>query len=103
MEIIIEKQDGRTLIRIEGDLITVYNTELNQALHRILEDGGGVVVMDLSESHFIESGAISLLVGFIRGLRFHGRSFEFSAVSPRIRHIFDMTNMWRFIEKAGHR
>ena len=88
--------DGCVVVTPTGALDVATSPALHTWVHRCLDEGATLLVLDLSEVEFIDSTALRVLVSVHKRLR-DTESGGFSVVCPhaRIRRIFDLTALDR--------
>jgi len=65
--------------------------ELRQRLRSTIDDGATNVVVDLSETAFLDSTSLGVLLGGMRRLREHDGQIRLVVSRPDIRRIFEIT------------
>jgi len=73
----------------EVDLYTA--PELKQELHRVIDGGAKFVVVDLTETTFIDSTTLGVLLGGVKRIRQAGGSLVLACSDRNIRKIFEIT------------
>ncbi len=66
---------------------------LKRSLTHQIEQGRSHLVIDLSQTGFLDSTAIGLLVGTLKRLRESGGSLELVCTTNRIRNIFEIVGL----------
>jgi len=91
-----ETVDGCVIVAPAGALDVATSPPLHELLHRCLDEGATLLVLDLSAVEFIDSTALRVLVSVHKRLRESG---GFAVVCPhaRIRRIFDLTALDRVL------
>jgi anti-sigma B factor antagonist len=85
-----DMEESAVVVRAEGDL-DVYTAG---RLKEVLEEhtaGGGRLVLDLSEVHFIDSTALGVLVGAHQQTQAHNGEFRLVVGDPFLLKIFHIT------------
>jgi anti-sigma B factor antagonist len=77
----------------EADLFTA--PELKDALNDAVADGAHRILLDLSESTFIDSTTLGVLMGTVRRLYPVGGEMAIACPDPNIRRIFEITALDR--------
>lgn len=90
--------DGCVVVTPTGALDVATSPALHTLVHRCLDEGATLLVLDLSEVEFIDSTALRVLVSVHKRLR-ETESGGFAVVCPhaRIRRIFDLTALDRVL------
>lgn len=78
------------LVRVYGRLDQTLNSDLEQTLRTLLDEGHYTLVVDLSETTYINSGGLRTLVSAWRRVAREGGSLQLCGLSPRLREIFTM-------------
>jgi anti-sigma B factor antagonist len=73
----------------QADLHTA--PELRTAITGVLDDGARNLVVDLSETTFIDSMTLGVLLGAVKRLRPSGGTVHVVCVDPHIRRVFEIT------------
>jgi anti-sigma B factor antagonist len=95
--------DGTPVVCASGELDMLQAPGLARALSRARGKRHGNVVLDLSESTFIDSTILGVIVGFARKLENHGHAFVVVTDHPHLRHVLDLTGLVRVFPVVGTR
>lgn len=85
--------DGRSEVRLVGDLDISTAPLLREGLLRILADGSGDVTLDLSRLSFIDSTGLSVLVGAYKRARESGRTVVLRSPRPSARKVLEISGL----------
>jgi anti-sigma B factor antagonist len=85
----------------EVDLYTC--PELKTELLRVIDEGGKVVVVDLSGTTFIDSTGLAVLIRGAERLRTNDGRLAVVVVDPSLRKIFEVTGLDRIFTIHGSR
>ena len=85
--------DGVVVVRVVGDLDTHTAPRLRSTLVALVADGVRQVTLDLAETTFMDSTALSVLVGGLKRLREHGGELGVKSPSRAVRKLFEMTGL----------
>jgi anti-sigma B factor antagonist len=92
-------RSGAVVLAIHGDADLHSAGELEHRLLDVIRDGGAeVLVLDLSETTFLDSMAIGVLLRAMKRQRASGGRFRVVAPGSEIRRIFEMTLLDRVFE-----
>lgn len=83
--------DGTALIELEGQIDLHTAPQLKEQLAACIDDGATSVIVDLSETTFIDSMTLGVLLGAVKRLRPHGGALRIVCTDPSIRKIFEIT------------
>ena len=95
--------DGLAIVGVVGDADLYSAPELRDRLTELLDDGARRVVVDLSETTFVDSMTLGVLLGSMKRLSTAGGRLELVVSRPDIRRIFEITMLDRVFELHGTR
>jgi anti-sigma B factor antagonist len=90
--------DGLAIVGVVGDADLYSAPELRDRLTELLDDGARRVVVDLSETTFVDSMTLGVLLGSMKRLGTAGGRLELVVSRPDIRRIFEITMLDRVFE-----
>ena len=82
-------------VRGQADLHTA--PELRTAIATALDAGAKGVIVDFSDTTFIDSTTLGVLLGAVKRLRPHGGEVSVVCPSPHVRRIFEITLLDRVL------
>lgn len=82
--------DGAVVIHVGGDLDVYTAPRLKEVLDEAVA-GGGRLILDLSEVHFIDSTALGVLVGTHQDTQSNNAEFRLVVEDPFLLKIFHIT------------
>ena len=85
--------DDTHLIELGGEVDLYTAPELKERLLEVIRDGKTRIVVDLSETTFIDSTTLGVLIGAVKRLRPSGGSLGLVCSDPNIRKIFEITGL----------
>lgn len=85
--------DGTYVIALSGEVDLYTAPEFKQQLLEIIGQGAGHVVVDLSETTFIDSTTLGVLVGGVKRLRPEGGQLSLVCSDRNIIKIFEITGL----------
>jgi anti-sigma B factor antagonist len=88
---------GAYVVGVSGDADLHSAPELRETLSSVIDDGPRRVVVDLSDTTFIDSMALGVLLGSTKRLRAAGGQLELIVSQPDIRRIFEITMLDRIL------
>jgi anti-sigma B factor antagonist len=93
-EIRTEKlRDGAYVIALAGEVDLYTAPELKQQLLEVIDEGAKDVIVDLSETTFIDSTTLGVLVGGVKRLRPNGGRLSLVCSDRNITKIFEITGL----------
>jgi anti-sigma B factor antagonist len=85
-----DMEESAVVVHAEGDLDVYTAGRLKEALEEHVA-GGGRLVLDLSEVHFIDSTALGVLVGTLQQTQSNNGEFRLVVGDPFLLKIFHIT------------
>lgn len=82
---------GTTLLVVHGEADLHSAPELRSRLRATIDGGAGQVVVDLSDTTFVDSTSLGVLLGAMKRLRKDHGQIRLVASRPEIRRIFEIT------------
>ena len=86
---------GLAVIALTGEVDLYTAPELKQELVRVIEDGACNVVIDMTETTFIDSTTLGVLVSGLKRLNPSGGKLTLVVTDRNIRKIFEITGLDR--------
>lgn len=90
-----ESDSGTAVLVLTGEVDLYTAPELKQELVRVIDAGARAVVVDLTDTTFIDSTTLGVLISGVKRLRPDGRGFELVVTDKHIRKIFEITGLDR--------
>jgi len=81
------------VVSVVGEVDLATAPELRTVLDRVLDAGSSALAVDLSETTFIDSTALGVLIGAWKRAQNEGRSMSVVASDPRILRVFEITGL----------
>jgi anti-sigma B factor antagonist len=89
IDITIRTIGGVVIVAPSGEVDLATSPMLRAVVDRVIDDGAGAVVLDLSGVGFMDSSALGVLVGFHRRL---GSRLVVAGPRPVVQRLFEITN-----------
>jgi anti-sigma B factor antagonist len=86
---------GIAVISLSGEVDLYTAPELKTELIRVIEAGAPSVVVDLTQTTFIDSTTLGVLISGVKRLRPSGGSLQLVVTDRNIRKIFEITGLDR--------
>ena len=83
--------DGVVVVGVYGEVDLHFAPELRDRLTAVIDDGATRVLVDLSNTVFIDSMGLGVLLGSTKRMRAEGHQLELIVTRPEIRRIFEIT------------
>jgi anti-anti-sigma factor len=97
-----EHHNGRTLLRLLGELDAGNWDCLRQAINGAMEPHPQTLVIDLSEVGFADCGGLAVLVWAHQHLAEHGRQLIIAGSQPAVRRLLCLTGLDTYLHLGGH-
>jgi anti-sigma B factor antagonist len=85
--------DGIAVVTVGGEVDVYTAPRLKQALLDLTDDGTRALVVDLNGVEYLDSTGLGVLIGGLKRARERGETFRVVCATPRIRRIFDITDL----------
>jgi anti-sigma B factor antagonist len=92
LEIEVEHEGSRTMLRLRGELDMPNASLLQRELETADVEGAAAVLVDLRELHFMDSSGLRLLLTTNERLRRRGVEFAVAGVSHQVERLFSVTD-----------
>ncbi|MGY8777388.1 MAG: STAS domain-containing protein [Longimicrobiales bacterium] len=89
----VSKGSEVTLIEVEGQLIVGNRQELKQRVLEQLEGGDMKFVIDFSNTGYIDSSGLGVLVSLSKKIREQGGELRLSSLNEDLRTLFELTKL----------
>jgi anti-sigma B factor antagonist len=93
----IEKLSDGVVVVLHGEADLHVAPELRERFTAVIDDGAKRVLVDLSDTDFIDSMGLGVLLGSTKRLRAGGGQLELIITKPDIRRIFEITMLDRIL------
>jgi anti-sigma B factor antagonist len=94
--------DDRVVVRIGGECDAATLNRLNETLEAAIDQHPQELVVDLSETTFIDSLTLGSLTATSRRVRANGGSFRIRKVAAEVRRAFEITGLDKYLLQAGY-
>ncbi len=85
--------DGERVVAVRGEIDLFTAPELKKTLQEAIENGATRVVVDLSETTFLDSTALGVLIGAVKRLRSRDGSLVIVNTDANIAKTFEITGL----------
>jgi anti-sigma B factor antagonist len=89
----VQKHDDVTLIEVEGQLIVGNRQELKQKVLEELEGGARKFLIDFSNTGYIDSSGLGVLVSLSKKIREQGGELRLASLNEDLRTLFELTKL----------
>ena len=99
----VEQQDDVTIVDVEGQLIVGNRQELKQKMLDRLEDGDRKFVVDFSNTGYIDSSGLGVLVSLSKKIREQDGQLRLASLNEDLRTLFELTKLDTLFQIADSR
>jgi anti-sigma B factor antagonist len=92
MRVSTERYEGLPLVVVSGEIDHGSSGALQTKIDAVLEDGSRIVLLDLVDVTYIDSGGISVLLSAVRRLRNEGWLAAIGP-NPNVRRLFEIVGL----------
>lgn len=89
----VTKQNGVTVVDVEGQLIVGNRQELKAKVLEELDAGERKFVVDFSNTGYIDSSGLGVLVSLSKKIREQGGELRLSSLNEDLRTLFELTKL----------
>ncbi len=89
----VSQNGGVTLVEVEGQLIGGNRQELKQQVLEQWEGGDRKFVIDFSNTGYIDSSGLGVLVSLSKKIREQGGELRLSSLNDDLRTLFELTKL----------
>jgi len=89
----VSQSDAVTVVDVEGQLIVGNRQELKQKVLEELENGARKFVIDFSDTGYIDSSGLGVLVSLSKKIREQGGELRLSSLNEDLRTLFELTKL----------
>ena len=93
MSFAVSRDKGVFIISVEGQLIVANRQELKQKALEALEAGESKFVIDFTETGYIDSSGLGVLVSVSKKIREAGGELRLSGLNEDLRMLFELTKL----------
>jgi anti-sigma B factor antagonist len=99
----VEKKGDVTVVDVEGQLIVGNRQELKQKVLEQLEGGDRKFVIDFSDTGYIDSSGLGVLVSLSKKIREQGGELRLANLNEDLRTLFELTKLDTLFKIADSR
>ncbi len=86
-------ESGIVVVGVDGQLIVGNRHELKQKVLEAVESGERKVLVDFTNTGYIDSSGLGVLVSLAKKLREEGGEMRLAALNPDLRTLFELTKL----------
>lgn len=93
MSFTMERMNGVTVVSVDGELTVGNRGELKQTILARLEDGERRFLFDFSDTSYIDSSGLGVLVSLSKKIREQGGRLRLYGLNEDLRTLFELTKL----------
>lgn len=97
IELDVRQEDGGTVVAPRGRLTMVSARAFRETVTEVVERDGGVVVVDMSGTTFVDSSGLGALVACLKTARQAGGDLRLAAPTEQVTMVLGLTNLDRVL------
>src|SRR5689334_12405744 len=101
MSISVKRDHDMVVVSIGGQLVTANRHELKEAVFRELETGGRRYRVDFSDTGYVDSSGLGVLVSISKRIRDAGGTLQLSNLNEDLVTLFALTKLDTLFEIVG--
>ena len=88
-----QEASGVTVVRVDGQLIVGNRHQLKELIQAALDQGARRILVDFSETGYIDSSGLGALVSISKRVREVGGELRLSGLNDDLRSLFELTKL----------
>jgi anti-sigma B factor antagonist len=88
-----QEASGVTVVRVDGQLIVGNRHQLKELIQTALDQGARRILVDFSETGYIDSSGLGALVSISKRVREVGGDLRLSGLNDDLRSLFELTKL----------
>jgi anti-sigma B factor antagonist len=94
---LLRPSEDVAVVELEGEVDIYSSPQFEEALSRGIDEGATRIVVDLAKVTFIDSTALGVVVGGVKGVKTRGGTLDVVCRDENIRRIFEITGLDRIL------
>lgn len=103
MAFIVNREGDVTVVDVDGQLIVGNRQELKQKVLEELEKGGRKFLVDFTDTGYIDSSGLGVLVSLSKKIREQGGELRLSTLNEDLKTLFELTKLDTLFRIANSR
>jgi anti-sigma B factor antagonist len=95
LSIDVRDEDGWRVVSVAGEIDIRSAPQLRERLNEVLDEGGTKLIVDLEGVDFMDSTALSVMVGAHKRLQRSGAGLVLVCTRPQLLRVLDLTGLAR--------
>jgi anti-sigma B factor antagonist len=93
----VEERDSCVVLGVKGEVDLANASDLRERLFELVSDGHRRIVVDFTETEFLDSTGLGALVAGLKRLRAHEGEMRLVCTTARVRKVFEITHIDRVL------
>ena len=93
MSFVLDRRDDVLMVDVEGQLVVTNRQDFKQAILDEVELGARTVVLDFTQSGYIDSSGLGALVSLSKRVRDAGGDVRLTGLNEDLRRLFELTRL----------
>ncbi|WP_396218828.1 STAS domain-containing protein [Gemmatimonas sp.] len=93
MSFVLDRRDDVLMVDVEGQLVVTNRQDFKQAILDEVELGARTVVIDFTQSGYIDSSGLGALVSLSKRVRDAGGDVRLTGLNEDLRRLFELTRL----------
>jgi anti-sigma B factor antagonist len=93
----VTEHDGCTVVAVRGEVDLATAPALKNRLLELVTAGVTEIVVDLTETDFLDSTGLGAVVAAYKRVRVHDGHLKLVATAARVKRVFEITNLNRVV------
>lgn len=99
----VTREDGVTVVDVEGELVVGNRRELKEEVLSCLEQGDAKFLLDFEGTSYIDSSGLGVLVSLSKKIREEGGELRLSGLDEDLETLFELTKLDTLFQIAESR
>jgi anti-sigma B factor antagonist len=93
MSFVLDRRDDVLMVDVEGQLVVTNRQDFKQAILDEVELGARTIVVDFTQSGYIDSSGLGALVSLSKRVRDAGGDVRLTGLNEDLRRLFELTRL----------
>jgi anti-sigma B factor antagonist len=93
MSFVLDRRDDVLMVDVEGQLVVTNRQDFKQAILDEVELGARTIVIDFTQSGYIDSSGLGALVSLSKRVRDAGGDVRLTGLNEDLRRLFELTRL----------
>jgi anti-sigma B factor antagonist len=93
MSFVLDRRDDVLIVDVEGQLVVTNRQDFKQVILDEVEQGARTVIVDFTQSGYIDSSGLGALVSLSKRVRDAGGDVRLTGLNEDLRRLFELTRL----------